>query len=605
MNIETKRHSLSHIMAQAVKEMYPNAKMAIGPDIENWFYYDFDFGTEEFKEENLKELEKKMKKIISQNQKFEQYDLDFDEAVKYLKENKEDYKVEMALELKEKWVKEISFYKNIMQNWNISYTDMCSGPHVDNSNKLDANAFKLDKIAWAYWKWDSNNKMLTRIYWLAFDTKEELDNHVKLLEEAKKRDHRVLGKKLKLFTFSDKVWLGLPLWLPAGWMLWKLVEDFWKEAHEKNWYDFVKTPHIGNKTLWETSWHWGFYADSMYPPMEVGQSLEEAKEWTKAKESETFLLKPMNCPFHVEIYNDEPKSYRDFPLRWAETGTVYRFEKKWQLNWLTRVRGFTQDDAHIICRIDQVEDELKKVVNFIIYIFESFWFDKDKIKVYLSLRDPNNKQKYSWDDKWWDFTQEVLEKVAKEMKLDYVAEEWEAAFYGPKLDFKIKDVLWREWQCSTLQFDFNLPNRFDMTYTNSSWEQERPYMLHRALFGSFERFLWLLIENYAWSFPLWLAPKQAIVIPVWTDFIPYADIVFSKLKEEWIRVKIDDSGDSLNKKIRNAEWEKINYILVVWAEEEKENTVAVRDYKTKEQTIEKVDNFIKKVKIEVAEKKNY
>lgn len=604
MNIETKRHSLSHIMAQAVKEMYPNAKMAIWPDIENWFYYDFDFWTEEFKEENLKELEKKMKKIISQNQKFEQYNLPFDEAIKYLKEKNEEYKVEMALELKEKWVSEISFYKNIMQNWNISYVDMCSGPHVDNSNKLDANAFKLDKISWAYWKWDSNNKMLTRIYWLAFDTKEELDNYIKLVEEAKKRDHRLLWKKLKLFTFSDKVWLWLPLWLPAGWMLWKQVEDFWKEAHEKNWYDFVKTPHIGNKTLWETSWHWGFYADSMYPPMEVWQSLEEAKVWEKAKESETFLLKPMNCPFHVEIYNDEPKSYRDFPLRWAETGTVYRFEKKWQLNWLTRVRWFTQDDAHIICRIDQVEDELKRVVNFILYIFESFWFDKNKIKVYLSLRDPNNKEKYAWNDEWWDFTQEVLEKVAKEMKLDYVAEEWEAAFYWPKLDFKIKDVLWREWQCSTLQFDFNLPNRFDMTFTNSNWEQERPYMLHRALFGSFERFLWLLIENYAWSFPLWLAPKQAIVIPVWVDFISYADKVFAKLKEEWIRVKIDDSGDSLNKKIRNAEWEKINYILVVWEQEEKENTVSVRNYKTKEQTVEKIENFINKVKVEVAEKKN-
>ncbi len=603
MNIEIKRHSLSHIMAQAIKEMYPNVKMAIGPNIENWFYYDFDFGSEEIKEENLKELEKKMKKIISQNQKFEQYDLDFDEALSYLKEKNEDYKVEMAMELKEKWINKISFYKNIMQNWNISYIDMCSGPHVENSNKLDSNAYKLDKIAWAYWKWDSNNKMLTRIYWLAFDTREELDNHIKLLEEAKKRDHRVLWKKLKLFTFSDKVWLGLPLWLPAGWMLWKQVEDFWKETHEKAWYDFVRTPHIGNKILWETSGHWGFYADSMYPPMEVWQSLEEAKVWEKAKESETFLLKPMNCPFHVEIYNDEPKSYRDFPLRWAESGTVYRFEKKWQLNWLTRVRGFTQDDAHIICRLDQVEDELKKVVNFILYIFESFWFDKNKIKVYLSLRDPNNKEKYSWNDEWWDFTQSVLEKVAKEMKLDYIAEEWEAAFYWPKLDFKIKDVLGREWQCSTLQFDFNLPNRFDMTFTNSNWEQERPYMLHRALFWSFERFLWLLIENYAWVFPLWLAPKQVIIIPVWENFMDYADKVYNKLKENWIRVSLDSSADSLNKKVRNAEKMHINYILVVWEQEEKDNSVSVRNYKTKEQIVEKVDNFINKVKIEVVEKK--
>jgi threonyl-tRNA synthetase len=387
-------------------------------------------------------------------------------------------------------------------------------------------------------------------------------------------------------------------------MLWKQVEDFWKIAHEEAWYDFVRTPHIGNKTLWETSWHWGFYADSMYPPMEVGQSLEETKAWTNAKESETFLLKPMNCPFHVEIYNDEPKSYRDFPLRWCETWTVYRFEKKWQLSWLTRVRWFTQDDAHIICRLDQVEDELKRVVNFILFIFESFWFDKNKIKVYLSLRDPNNKEKYSWNDEWWDFTQSVLEKVAKEMKLDYVSEEWEAAFYWPKLDFKIKDVLWREWQCSTLQFDFNLPNRFDMTYTNSKWEQERPYMLHRALFGSFERFLWLLIENYAWVFPLWLAPEQIKIVPVSEWFIPYADKIYALLKQKWLRVKIDDSNDTLNKKIRNAEKMHINYILVVWEQEETNDTISVRNYKTKEQTIEKVENFINRAKIEIDQKKN-
>ncbi len=604
MNIEIKRHSLSHILAQAIEQIYgkENVKLWFGPGIENWFYHDFDLWEIKISDSDLKEIEKKMKNIISQNQKFEKYELPIDEAINKFNK-KDEYRTENIEKLKIQWEKIVSFYKNINQAWLETFDNLCSGPHIDNTNKLDKNAFCLDKVAGAYWLWDEKNPMLTRIYWLAFDTQEELQNHLKLLEEAKKRDHRVLWKKLKLFTFSEKVWLWLPLWLPAGWMLWKQVEDFWKEAHEKNWYDFVKTPHIGNKILWETSWHWGFYADSMYPPMEVGQSLEEAKVWEKAKESETFLLKPMNCPFHVEIYNDEPKSYRDFPLRWAETGTVYRFEKKWQLNWLTRVRGFTQDDAHIICRIDQVEDELKKVVNFILYIFESFWFDQNKIKVYLSLRDPNNKQKYSWNDEWWDFTQSVLEKVAKEMKLDYIAEEWEAAFYWPKLDFKIKDVLGREWQCSTLQFDFNLPNRFDMTFTNSAWEQERPYMLHRALFGSFERFLWLLIENYAWSFPLWLAPKQVIVIPVWTDFIHYADKVFVKLREEWIRVKIDDSTDSLNKKIRNAEWEKINYILVVWEQEEKDNSVSVRNYKTKEQIVEKVDNFINKVKIEVVEKK--
>jgi len=601
--ISTIRHSLSHIMAQAVKSTYPEVKMAIGPDIENWFYYDFDFWEVEFKEENLKEIEKKMKNIIKQNQKFEKYSLPVAEAVKALKAKWEIYKVEMAEDLVKTGETEISFYRNVTQQWAETFVDMCRGPHVEKSLDIDENAFKLDKIAWAYWKWDSDKIMLTRIYGFAFESREALDEHIRLLEEAKKRDHRVLGKKLKLFAFSDKVGLGLPLWMPNWAMLWKQVEDFWKEAHEKNGYDFVRTPHIGNKTLWETSGHWGFYADSMYPPMEVGQNLEEVNAWIKAKESETFLLKPMNCPFHVEIYNEEPKSYREFPLRWCETGTVYRFEKKWQLSWLTRVRWFTQDDAHIMCRKDQVEEELKRVVNFILYIYESFWFDKNTVKVYLSLRDPNNKSKYAGNDEGWDLTQTVLEKIAKEMKLDYTAEEWEAAFYGPKLDFKLKDVLGREWQCSTLQFDFNLPERFDMTFVNDKWEHERPYMLHRALFGSFERFIGLLIEHYAWAFPVWLAPEQVKIVPVSDVFLSYADEVYSELRKVWIRVKIDDSTDSLNKKVRNAEMQKIPYILVIWEKEVNEKTVAIRNYKTKEQSEAKIAEFVTLILEEIKNKR--
>jgi threonyl-tRNA synthetase len=403
--------------------------------------------------------------------------------------------------------------------------------------------------------------------------------------------------------FSDKVWLWLPLWLPNGAMLWKMVEDFWKDAHEKNGYDFVRSPHIWNKVLWETSGHWWFYADSMYPPMEAGQSLEELKSWVKIDESEVFLLKPMNCPFHVEIYREEPKSYREFPLRWCEIGTVYRFEKKWQLSGLTRVRWFTQDDAHIVCRRDQVEDELKRVVNFILYIYESFWFDKNKVKVYLSLRDPNNKAKYSWNDEGWDLTQEVLENVAKEMWLDYTKEEWEAAFYWPKLDFKLKDVLGREWQCSTLQFDFNLPERFNMTFKNAKWEEEKPYMLHRALFGSFERFIWLLIEHYAWAFPIWLAPKQVIVVPVSEVFNDYADKIYGQLKANGIRIEIDKSSDSLNKKVRNAEQMHINYILVVWEKEKDSNSVAVRNYRTKEQSEKSTEDFINEILEEIKDKR--
>ncbi|MCK9273018.1 threonine--tRNA ligase [Candidatus Gracilibacteria bacterium] len=602
--ITTIRHSLAHIMAQAVKSIYPDVKLAIGPDIENGFYYDFDFGGIEFKEENLKEIEKKMKNIIKQNQLFEEYKLPIDKAIKTIKSSGEIYKLEMAEDLKKSGETELTFYKNLTQQGTETFMDMCRGPHVGKSIEINENSFKLDKIAGAYWKGDSSNIMLTRIYGFAFESREKLDEYLKFLEEAKKRDHRVLGKKLKLFTFSDKVGLGLPLWLPAGAMLWKQVEDFWKEAHEKNGYDFVRTPHIGNKTLWETSGHWGFYADSMYPPMEVGQSLEEMQAGVKAKESETFLLKPMNCPFHVEIFKSEPKSYREFPLRWCETGTVYRFEKKGQLSGLTRVRGFTQDDAHIICRKDQVEDELKRVVNFILYIFESFGFDKNTIKVYLSLRDPNNKSKYAGNDEGWDLTQNVLEKVAKEMKLDYVAEEGEAAFYGPKLDFKLKDVLGREWQCSTLQFDFNLPERFDMTFVNDKGEQEKTFMLHRALFGSFERFLGLLIEHYAGSFPLWLAPEQVKIVPVSDVFISYADKVYAKLRESGIRVKIDDSSDSLNKKVRNAELQKVPYILIIGEKEEKENSVSVRNYKTKEQSEASTDEFIASILKEIKDRVN-
>ncbi|MEF2175724.1 MAG: threonine--tRNA ligase [Candidatus Absconditabacteria bacterium] len=496
--------------------------------------------------------------------------MSIEEAKAYLKSIGADYKLELVDELAQAGETQISYFKNHNEQLGETFVDMCRGPHVNKSIEIKEDSFKLDKIAGAYWKGSEKNKMLTRIYGFAFETKQELEQHLHYLEEAKKRNHRVLGAKLKLFTFSDKVGLGLPLWLPRGGMLWKQVENFWRQAHEENGYDFVRTPHIGNKVLWETSGHWGFYAESMYPPMEVGQNLEELQKREKVKESETFLLKPMNCPFHVEIYNSQPKSYREFPLRWCEAGTVYRFEKKGQLSGLTRVRGFTQDDAHIICRKDQVEQELKKVVKFILYIFETFGFDKDSVHVFLSLRDPNNKDKYAGNDEGWEMTQTVLEKVAKEMELNYVAEEGEAAFYGPKLDFKVKDVLGRLWQCSTLQFDFNLPERFDMIYTNQNGEQEQPFMLHRALFGSFERFLGILIEHYAGAFPLWLSPEQVQVVPVSEKFITFADKVYQLLKDNKIRVKIDDSDNSLAKKVRNAELDKVPYVIVIGEKETNE-----------------------------------
>ncbi|MDD4530558.1 MAG: threonine--tRNA ligase [Candidatus Gracilibacteria bacterium] len=596
------RHSLSHVMAQAVKSIYgEDVKLAIGPDIENGFYYDFDFNGIEFKEENLKEVEKKMKNIIKQNQKFEAYKLPVAEAIAKLEAKGELYKVEMIKDLQTAGETEIGFYKNVTQQGIETFEDMCRGPHVDQTLDIDENAFKLDKIAGAYWKGDEKNKMLTRIYAFAFENREKLDEHIKMLEEARKRDHRIIGQKMELYSFSENVGLGLPLWHPMGMRLWREIEDFWLEEHKKEGYEFVKSPHIGNKKLWQTSGHWGFYADSMYPPLEVGQSLEEAQSGVKAKESEIYLLKPMNCPFHVEIYNAVPKSYRELPLRWAETGTVYRFEKKGQLGGLTRVRGFTQDDAHIICRKDQMKDEIVRVFNFITSVLSTFGFKE--YGIYLSFRDPENKEKYVGDPKMWEFSQNVLKEIVKEKGVKATIEEGEAAFYGPKIDFKIKDCLGREHQCSTVQFDFNLPERFNMTFKNSNGEDEQPYMIHRVLLGSFERFIGVLIEHYAGIFPLWLTPRQVVVVPVGENFNDYADKVYAELKDAGLRVEVDDSSDSLNKKVRNAEQSHINYILVVGEQEQKDSGVAVRNYKTKEQSNEKLGEFISRIKEEIVEKK--
>jgi threonyl-tRNA synthetase len=649
MDIKTKRHSYSHILAQAIKHIYGNdVKMWIWPDIDNWFYYDFDFlrGWQKIKSEDyqkieisdkdLKNVQKEMQNIIKQNQKFIRFSLPVDEAISLLEDLQEPYKVELAKELKEKWETEIWFYANIKeisedfiqkipedsnkrkylellrqikQKYNLNkfvwentlmFLDMCAWPHVEETSQLDPKAVKLVKIAGAYWKGDANNPMLTRIYGYAFNTKEELDNYLKFLEEAKKRDHRLIGKRLDIFSFSENVGLWLPLWHPMGGRIWRSLEDFWLKEHRRAGYEFVRTPHIWNKKLWETSWHWGFYSDSMYPPLEVGQTLEDAKAGKKVKESESekYLLKPMNCPFHIEIFKSSPKSYREFPLRWAETGTVYRYEKKWELTGLTRVRWFTQDDAHIFCRPDQVKEEITKVIDFIEKILKTFWLE---YQAYLSFRDPKS-TKYVWSDQMWELAQNTLKEVAEEKGLNAPIEEGEAAFYGPKIDFRLKDCLGREHQCSTVQFDFNLPERFDLTYTNKEWKPERPIMIHRALFWSFERFISILIEHYGWTFPLWLAPRQVIVIPVSDKFDDYAKQIKQELLNNDIFVDVDLSSDSFAKKIRNAEKLHINYILVVWEKELKNNTVSVRNYKTKEQTEEKIGDFIKRIKQEIETK---
>jgi threonyl-tRNA synthetase len=547
------RHSLSHILGEAIKEIYPDAKIATGPAIDNGFYYDFDF-TSPITDKDLGKIEQKMREVIKKVKSFDKAEISKENAEKLFAGN--PYK----LELIEEYMKD---GKTLTTYTSGNFTDLCAGPHVETVDEIKNTGFKLDRIAGAYWKGDEKNKMLTRIYGLAFENSEKLNEFIKQREQAEKRDHRKLGKELDLFHIDDKVGLGLPLWHPKGAMLWRVIEDFWYQEHLKNGYDLVRSPHIGNKELWETSGHWGFYNSSMYPPLEAGQTLKDKQEGKKAERSEEYLLKPMNCPFHVQIYKNSPKSYREFPFRWAECGTVYRFEKKGELSGLTRVRGFTQDDAHILCRKDQIENELKKVIDFILFIYESFGFDINTVKVFLSLRDPNNKEKYAGNDEGWNYTEEVLRKVAVEKKLDFTEEKGEAAFYGPKLDFKIKDALGRLWQCSTLQFDFNLPERFDLTFKNSQGQDERPYMLHRALFGSFERFIGLLIEHYAGALPLWLSPVQIKIVPIRENHNEPAIKISEELKKLNYRVDCDTKEGNMGGKVRDAKNNKVPYTIII------------------------------------------
>lgn len=570
MDISTKRHSLAHIMAQAVKALYGNdVKMAIWPDIDTWFYYDFDFWGKEFWEEHLKELEKKMKQIIKQNQKFEQYNLPFQQAKEYLNSQWEDYKVEMAEELFEKWFQEISFYKNIMQDGSSSFVDMCSWPHVDNTNKIDVNAFKLEKVAWAYWKWDSTKSMLTRIYGLAFDTQEELDSHIRMIEEAKKRDHRILWKKLKLFTLSDLVGSGLPLIQPAGMIVRKAIEDYLWELHKNHWYERVWTPHLAKEDLYVTSGHAWHYLDDMFWVY-----------WGTSKEK--FHLKPMNCPHHMQIFADNQFSYRDMPVRYFEPATVYRDEKTGQLSGLTRVRSITQDDGHLFCRITQIKDEVKLITDIIKEFYTTMWLIND-YWVSLSIRDEQDKSKYLGSDQVWEKAESALEEAAIANNLPYKKVPGEAAFYGPKLDFMFKDCIGREWQLATIQCDFNLPERFQLSFINEEGEAERPVVIHRAISWSLERFMGIIIEHFAGAFPLWMSPRQVTIIPVAQNFENYAHEVKQHLTQVDIRTKIDLSSDSFNKKIRNGEQSKYNYILIVGEQEMQNNSVSVRNVRTKEQ----------------------
>lgn len=580
-NIEVIRHSMSHILASAVLKLFPDTKLGIGPSIDNGFYYDFVF-SEKISENDFAKITEEMKKIINSEINFEKEEISKEDAISRMKEMGQDYKVELISDLEDG---SISFYKTG------DFVDLCRGPHIENTKYLKSVAWEIDKLAGAYFKGDEKNIMMTRIYVLCFSDRKELSAYKKMMEEAKRRDHRVIGKEMDLFHIDPIVGLGLPMWFPNGAMLWRVIEDFWYKEHIKAGYELVRTPHIGNRKLWEMSGHWGFYSDSMYPPIEVSKSLEEAKNGENVdRPKEEYLLKPMNCPFHVMLYKARPKSYKDLPIRWAECGTVYRYEKSGEISGLSRVRGFTQDDAHIICDKDQVKSELMRVLDFIKFIFNSFGFSE--YKVYLSMRDPNNKEKYAGNDEGWEFTQRILEEVANEKELDYIKEEGEAAFYGPKLDFKVKDCIGREWQCSTLQFDFNLPERFDMEFTNAKGEKERPYMLHRALFGSFERFMGILIENYEGKFPFWFSPNQIDIVPVSNSHIEYAKKVRDLLLDNNFRVKLNEEDDALSAKIKKSTANSVPFIIIIGDKEIENNSVSLRERGNKETIEKKMDEIV-------------
>ena len=585
------RHSLAHILAMAVKEKDPGVKFAIGPVIENGFYYDFEF-SEGFSlsDKDLKDIQKRMKKLVSKKIDFVEKEVTEKRALGLFKD--QPYKTELIKELAEK-DKKITIYESR------DFIDLCEGPHVKNSEEINTDAFKLNKIAGAYWKGDEKNIMLTRIYGVAFETKDELDKYLALQEEAKKRDHRKLGKNLGLYMIDPNVGLGLPLWKPKGAMILTMLRRWFEDEQLKNDYMPLYTPHIGRRSLWETSGHWGFYNDSMYPPIELGQTLADYQDKRPTKENEIYLLKPMNCPFHMAIYNDDLHSYRELPIKYYEFGTVYRYEQKGELGGLTRVRGFTQDDAHIICSEEQLKDEMKKIIDFAFFVLkDTFGFE---ISLYASMRDKKS-NKWLGKPEDWDIAEKTIKEILEEKKIDYIEEEGEAAFYGPKMDFKVRDSLGREWQLSTIQFDFNLPERFDMYYKNAEGQNVRPFIIHRALLGSLERFMGILIEHYAGAFPLWLSPLQVRVLPIADVHKEYAKEVFKTLKTAGIRVEIDGTNETLGKKIRNSKLEKIPYFLVIGDKEVESKTVTVESRDRGNEGSISVEELLQKLQKEITEK---
>ena len=567
-------HSSAHVLAQALEELYPGVKLTIGPAIDNGFYYDVDPGDQSISEKDFPAIEKKMLDIARGKYDYRMRSVTKAEALDYYKKQHNEYKVELIENLEDGT---ITFCDHS------TFSDLCRGGHIPNTGII--KAVKLLNTAGAYWRGNENNKQLTRIYGISFPKQKELTEYLHLLEEAKKRDHRKLGKELELFTFSSKVGQGLPLWLPKGAALRERLENFLKKAQKKAGYEQVVSPHIGQKELYVTSGHYAKYGEDSFQPIHTPH------------EGEEFLLKPMNCPHHCEIYNARPWSYKELPKRYAEFGTVYRYEQSGELHGLTRVRGFTQDDAHIFCTPDQLDAEFKNVIDLVLYVFGSLGFDNFTAQV--SLRDPENPGKYIGSNENWEKAEQAIINAAKEKGLNYVIETGEAAFYGPKLDFMVKDALGRSWQLGTIQVDYNLPERFDLSYKGSDNELHRPVMIHRAPFGSIERFVAILLEHTAGNFPLWLMPDQAIILSISEKYEKYAEKVLNLLENYEIRALIDNRNETIGKKIREAEMNKIPYMLIVGENEEKEGTISVRKHGEGDLGAITVDAFAKIVEEEI------
>lgn len=567
-------HSSAHLMAEALEALYPGTQFGIGPAIENGFYYDVDLGGKAFSQDDFKRLEDKMLELARQKQEYQRIPMPKAEAVAYFQEKGDPYKLELLDGLEDG---SITFYRQG------EFTDLCRGPHLPNTGFI--KAAKLLNVAGAYWRGDEKNKMLTRLYAITFPKQKELEEYLALIEEAKKRDHRKLGREMELFAFSERVGMGLPLWLPKGTALRERLENFLRRAQVRAGYLPVVTPHIGSKQLYVTSGHYEKYGKDSFQPIHTPE------------EGEEFLLKPMNCPHHCEIYRTKPRSYKDLPLRLAEFGTVYRYEQSGELHGLTRVRGFTQDDAHIFCRPDQVEEEFMKVIDLVQYVFKALGFDNYSAQV--SLRHQTDRAKYMGSDELWEKAEAAILHSAQAKGLPIVIEYDEAAFYGPKLDFMVRDALGRKWQLGTIQVDYNLPDRFDLEYTGSDNKKYRPVMIHRAPFGSLERFVAILIENTGGNFPLWLSPEQLAVLPISEKYTDYANELFLRLQEEDLRGYADHRDEKIGKKIRDAEVGKVPFMLIVGEKEQAEGTVSVRKKGEGDLGSMPIDEFIALAKAEV------